>query len=136
MFTLCTRAFLYARYSLLLISNKFFNGGVGSSAIMLLYRTGGVGGEQCGKVTLPLPHCAPTPPVRRGKRWRGIMKGGRVRGVEAAGAESEGKNQWGRCGGVESEGWMRGGGGVIRGGRVRGVNSEFPPTRPSKYGPW
>ncbi len=40
---LCTGAFLYARYSLLLISNKFSNGGGGSCAVMLLYCTGGVG---------------------------------------------------------------------------------------------
>jgi hypothetical protein len=36
--------------------------GGGSSAVMFLYRIGGVGGgvvEQCGKVTLP--HCSPTP---------------------------------------------------------------------------
>ncbi len=30
----------------------------GSSAVIILYRTGGVG-EQCGKVTLP--HCSPPP---------------------------------------------------------------------------
>jgi hypothetical protein len=87
---------------------------------MLLYRTGGVGGrEQCN---ITITALRPTLPVRRGKRWRGIMKGGRVRGVGAEGAESEGKNQWGRCGGVESERWIWRG--VIRGGRVRGVDSE------------
>jgi hypothetical protein len=48
---LCTGAFLYGRYSLLLISNKFVMRG-GGSAVILLYRTGRVG-EQCGKVTLP-----------------------------------------------------------------------------------
>jgi hypothetical protein len=31
------------------------------------------------------------------------MKGGRVRGVEAEGAESEGENQWGRVGEVDAE---------------------------------
>jgi hypothetical protein len=41
---LCTGAFLYALYSFLLISIKFWMGGrVGvRSAVMLLYRTGGV----------------------------------------------------------------------------------------------
>jgi hypothetical protein len=37
---LCTGLFLYLLYSFLLISNKFCNGG--SSAVMLLNRTGGV----------------------------------------------------------------------------------------------
>jgi hypothetical protein len=32
------------------------------------------------------------------------MKGGRVRGVEAEGAESEEESQWGRVGGVDAEG--------------------------------
>ncbi len=56
---LCTGAFLYAPYSLLFISDKFWMGegrgwGGRSSAVMLLYRTGGGGGlwEQCGKTTL------------------------------------------------------------------------------------
>ncbi len=56
---ICTAAFLYARHSLLLISNKFCNGGGGSSAVMLLNPTGGVGG--CGGAVhyRTVPHCSP-----------------------------------------------------------------------------
>ncbi len=44
-FILYTGVLLYGRYSLLSISNKFCKGGgVVSSAVMLLYRTGGVEG--------------------------------------------------------------------------------------------
>jgi hypothetical protein len=42
-----TGAFIYSRYSLLLISNKFCNGGSSPH-----WRVGGVG-EHCGKVTVP-----------------------------------------------------------------------------------
>ncbi len=53
--TFFTGAFLYACYSLLLISNKFCIGG--SNAVMLLYRTGwGVGGAvQYSDITALLP---------------------------------------------------------------------------------
>ncbi len=47
------------------------------------------------------------------------MKGGRVRGVEAEGAETEGENQWV---GAESEGLMRRGG-------VGGENQRGPSQR-------
>ncbi len=53
-YTLCTGAFLYAPYSLLLISNKFW-----------MWERMEVGGEQCGNVTL--------------LHWRGEGGGGALR---------------------------------------------------------
>jgi hypothetical protein len=87
----CTRGFLYARYSLLLFSDKFCNGGEQCGNVTLPHWRGG--GEQCGKVTLQ--HCSPTlhPSSAMGAESEGGTKGGRVRGVETEGAELEGENQ-------------------------------------------
>jgi hypothetical protein len=57
-YTLCTGAFLYAPYSLLLISNKFLDGGeVGGQCgnVTLLHWRGEGEGGACGKVTLSHP---------------------------------------------------------------------------------
>jgi hypothetical protein len=59
---LCSRAFLFASYSFLLFSNKFWMGGGWGgeqcgNVILTHWRGGEEAGDQCGKVTVP--HCPP-----------------------------------------------------------------------------